>query len=256
MPIVVITGLPASGKSTRARQLQEHLAGLGKKVYLISENEAVPKALFEKNSFFGDSQKEKVVRSDLKSEALRNLNKEDVVILDAGNYIKGYRYELYCITKSARTTQCTLFCCISQEQAWSFNEQRQEPDELPGDGQTTQLLNNSNVPYTREIFDALCMRYEEPHSNSRWDCPLTVALPEDRLDVEGIYRALYETQPLPPNQSTQNSFSPPFSRLSAPQTTSLNWTTSCRQSSRRSWAPLRSRPSASCASRAAPAPSR
>ncbi|XP_022223792.1 protein KTI12 homolog [Drosophila obscura] len=204
MPIVVITGLPASGKSTRARQLQEHLAGLGKKVHLISENEAVPKALFEKNSFFGDSQKEKVVRSDLKSEALRHLNKEDVVILDAGNYIKGYRYELYCITKSARTTQCTLFCCIPQEQAWSFNGQRLEPDELPGDGQTTQLLNNSNVPYTREIFDALCMRYEEPNSNSRWDSPLTVALPEDKLDVEGIYKALYETAPLPPNQSTQN----------------------------------------------------
>jgi len=49
----------------------------------------VPKALFGKNSHAGDSQKEKVVRSDLKSEASRHLNKEDLVILDAGNYIKG-----------------------------------------------------------------------------------------------------------------------------------------------------------------------
>jgi len=89
MPIVVISGLPASGKSTRAQQLKEYFAGKGRKVHLISENEAVPKALFEKNAFFGDSQKEKVVRSDLKSEASRHLNKEDVVILDAGNYIKG-----------------------------------------------------------------------------------------------------------------------------------------------------------------------
>lgn len=89
MPIIVISGLPASGKSTRAHQLQEYFMARGKKVHLISENVAVPKALFEKNAFFGDSQKEKVVRSDLKSEASRQLNKQDVIILDAGNYIKG-----------------------------------------------------------------------------------------------------------------------------------------------------------------------
>lgn len=57
-----------------------------------------------------------------------------------------------------------------------------------------QPLDNSNVPYTREIFDALCMRYEEPQSNNRWDSPLVVALPEDTLDVEAIYKALYERQ--------------------------------------------------------------
>ncbi|KAH8366739.1 hypothetical protein KR084_005298 [Drosophila pseudotakahashii] len=204
MPIVVVTGLPASGKSTRARQLRDHFVERGRKVHLISENEAVPKALFGKNSHAGDSQKEKVVRSDLKSEASRHLNKEDLVILDGGNYIKGYRYELYCMTKASRTTQCTLFCCIPQEQAWTFNGQRTAPDELPGDGETEQPADNSDVPYTRETFDALCMRYEEPQSNNRWDSPLVVALPEDTLDVEAIYKALYETQPLPPNQSTQN----------------------------------------------------
>ncbi|XP_017096144.1 protein KTI12 homolog [Drosophila bipectinata] len=205
MPIVVITGLPASGKSTRARQLRDHFEEKGKRVHLITENEAVPKALFEKNSHAGDSQKEKVVRSDLKSEASRNLNKDDLVILDAGNYIKGYRYEIYCMTKAARTNQCTLFCCIPQEQAWEFNSKRTATDELPPEAETPeQPVNNSDVPYTREIFDALCMRYEEPQSNNRWDSPLVVALPEDTLDVEAIYKSLYETRPLPPNQSTQN----------------------------------------------------
>ncbi|KAH8420348.1 hypothetical protein KR009_009472 [Drosophila setifemur] len=204
MPIVVVTGLPASGKSTRARQLRDHFVGKGKRVHLISENEAVPKALFGKNAHAGDSQKEKVVRSDLKSEASRHLNKEDLVILDAGNYIKGYRYELYCMTKSARTTQCTLFSCIPQEQAWTFNTQRTAADELP-ETDEEQPVDNSSVPYTREIFDALCMRYEEPQSNNRWDSPLVVALPEDTLDVEAIYKALYETKPLPPNLSTQNA---------------------------------------------------
>ncbi|EDW82336.1 uncharacterized protein Dwil_GK25181 [Drosophila willistoni] len=198
MPIVVITGLPASGKSTRARQLADYLTERGKKVHLVTENEAVPKAGYEKNAYFADSQKEKLGRSDLKSEASRQLNKEEVVILDAGNYIKGYRYELFCLTKASRTTQCTLFCCIPQDQAWTLNIKRQDPDSLE------QLTNNSAVPYTREIFDALCMRYEEPMSNNRWDSPLMVALPEDELDVESIYNALYKSQPLPANQSTQN----------------------------------------------------
>ncbi|KAH8387622.1 hypothetical protein KR093_008262 [Drosophila rubida] len=198
MPIIVISGLPASGKSTRARQLQEYFVAKGRKVHLISENEAVPKALYEKNAFFADSQKEKVVRSDLKSEASRHLNKDDLVILDAGNYIKGYRYELFCMTKTARTTQCTLFSCIPQSQAWALNSQRTQPDHLD------EQLNNSNVPYTKEVFDALCMRFEEPHSNNRWDSPLVVVLPEDTLDLESIYKALYETKPLPANQSTQN----------------------------------------------------
>ncbi|KAH8399774.1 hypothetical protein KR215_002182 [Drosophila sulfurigaster] len=204
MPIVVISGLPASGKSTRAHELQQYFLAKGRKVHLISENEAVPKALYEKNAFFADSQKEKVVRSDLKSEASRHLNKDDLVILDAGNYIKGFRYELFCMTKAARTTQCTLFSCIPQEQAWTFNTQRTQPDKLDENESEQQQVNNSNVPYTREIFDALCMRYEEPHSNNRWDSPLVVVLPEDTLDLEAIYKALYETKPLPPNQSTQN----------------------------------------------------
>jgi len=107
------------------------------------------------------------------------------------------------MTKAARTTQCTLFSCIPQAQAWTFNTQRNGPDKID-ESLDEQQLNNSNVPYSREIFDALCMRYEEPHSNNRWDSPLVVALPEDTLDLESIYKALYETKPLPPNQSTQN----------------------------------------------------
>lgn len=65
-------------------------------------------------------------------------------------------------------------------------------------------MDNSDVPYTREIYDALCMRYEEPHGNNRWDSPLFVVFPGDELDMEGIYGALYESKPLPPNKSTEN----------------------------------------------------
>ncbi|XP_055857404.1 protein KTI12 homolog [Episyrphus balteatus] len=204
MPLIIISGFPSSGKTTRAKQLQEFLTTKGKQVKLISENAAIPKAGFKKNVYYADSQKEKIVRSDLKSEAIRLLNKDDVVILDAGNYIKGYRYELFCATKAARGTQCTLFCGIQKDKAWEFNCQRTE-EETNLNADDDSKLNNSNIPYTREIFDALCMRFEEPHGNCRWDKPLFVVFPEDQLDCDGIYSSLFDSAPLPPNMSTQNA---------------------------------------------------
>lgn len=202
MPLIIISGLPSSGKSTRALQLQEFFNKQGKVTKIVTENVAIPKAGFQKNEYFADSQKEKIVRADLKSEALRLLNKEDVVILDAGNYIKGYRYELYCATKSARTSQCTIFCGIPKEKAWEFNCNRAKTEQDLNE--TEEELNNGGVMYTKEIFDALCLRFEEPHGNSRWDSPLFTIFPEDEIDFDGVRKALFESTLPPPNMSTQN----------------------------------------------------
>lgn len=89
MPLIIISGLPASGKTHRANELKAFFIGKGKNVHVVSENVAIPKAGYRKNEYYDDSKKEKIVRSDLKSEALRSLNRDDVIILDAGNYIKG-----------------------------------------------------------------------------------------------------------------------------------------------------------------------
>ncbi|XP_046688943.1 protein KTI12 homolog, partial [Homalodisca vitripennis] len=55
--------------------------------------------------------RKKKIRSILKSETLRLLGRDNVVILDAANYIKGYRYELYCASKNSKTTQVTVGVC-------------------------------------------------------------------------------------------------------------------------------------------------
>lgn len=122
------------------------------------------------------------------------------------NWLSGYRYELYCASKSARTTQCTVFCAIPKDQAWGLNEKRTEPDELKteNESEADDQTGNSLVPYTKEIFDALILRYEEPNANSRWDAPLFTIIPEMTLKLEDIHSALYEKKPPPPNQATQN----------------------------------------------------
>lgn len=136
-----MTGVPCSGKTTRTLELKAFFEAQDKEVHLVSEYEQITKTGLDKNSVYLDSNKEKLIRGLLKSETLRLITPGNVVILDGLNYIKGYRYELYCGTKANRNTQCTVHTEINREQAWEFNHNRSELEK-----------------YTRETFDALVMR--------------------------------------------------------------------------------------------------
>lgn len=187
MPLIIITGIPCSGKTTRSIELKEYFVNkMKKKVEIIHELDFVSKAGFDINTFYADSKKEKSVRSDIKSAVQRMLNVTDVLIIDGSNYIKGYRYEIYCLTKLYKTPQCTIYCDIPIEHAWLWNEKRPECER-----------------YSREIFDALVMRYEAPDSKNRWDIPLYALSPEDVLNFDGIYKSIYEAKAPKPNLSTQ-----------------------------------------------------
>lgn len=96
------------------------------------------------HEFHSDSKKEKLIRGDIKSNAQRLLTQADVLIIDGSNYIKGYRYEIYCMSKLYKTPQCTVQCDLPVEHAWLWNEKRPESEQ-----------------YSREIFDALVLRYSE-----------------------------------------------------------------------------------------------
>lgn len=192
MPLIVVTGIPSSGKTTRSLELKKYFESLEKKVHIVSENEQIVKAGFDKNSFYSDSNKEKHIRGLLKSEVLKLISPTNVVILDGLNYIKGYRYELFCGTKANKCTQCTVHTEINRDQAWTFNTNRENTDEK----------------YDRTTFDALVMRYEDPERKNRWDAPLFMIFPDQELDKQGIFNALFNKGPPKPNMSTQN---PPLS---------------------------------------------
>ncbi|XP_047038214.1 protein KTI12 homolog [Helicoverpa zea] len=199
MPLIIICGTPVSGKTTRAQELKDFFVNKhGKKVEIISEDEAIIKLGYEKNSTYLDSQKEKRVRGYLKSEVLRLIGKDGVVILDGSNYIKGYRYELYCASKASKSTQCTVYTIRNHDEAWEDNLKRQSV----ADAGNTE---NISIPYTEEVFNALTrLRFEEPNSNNRWDSPLFTVQPTDELNLEDVYKVLFEKKPPPPNMSTQN----------------------------------------------------
>ncbi|CAB1458904.1 unnamed protein product [Pleuronectes platessa] len=175
MPLVVMCGFPCSGKTRRAEELKVHFEQSSKaKVHIVGDG-----AL--------DSQKEKNVRGSLKAEVERKVNKDDIVILDSLNYIKGYRYELFCLIKHAQTPHCLVYCLTSDEQSSSWNSGREAAEQ-----------------YTQDIFDALVLRYEAPDSRNRWDSPLFSILKDDTLPFEAISDALFKRKAPAPNQSTQS----------------------------------------------------
>lgn len=186
MPLVVVTGLPSSGKTTAVRTLARWLEDNGRKVDIVQE-EALLGGL-GKDEVFRDSQEEKAVRGRLKSEVIRLLSREGVVICDGLNYIKGFRYELYCASKAAKTGQCTLHCDLSPQDCESWNSSREETDR-----------------WGQEVMEALSARYEAPISSNRWDAPLHLVLRDGVLDCQAVTDSLFNVKPVQPNQSTQNA---------------------------------------------------
>lgn len=184
MPFVLMCGTPSSGKTTLAKELEKYLVEEHDSKVIIINDELQN---VDKNEVYCNSGKEKDLRGKLKSSVQRQISKDCVVILDSLNYIKGFRYELYCVTKSAQTPQCVIFTDINPSTASVWNAQR------PADEQ-----------YNQEVFDGLVMRFEPPNSQSRWDSPLFSLLPGDSLPLEQIKDALFHKKAPPPNMSTQS----------------------------------------------------
>ncbi|KAJ6662543.1 hypothetical protein lerEdw1_011680 [Lerista edwardsae] len=156
MPLVVLCGLPGSGKSRRAEELREALGseeGGERRVFVVAEAEAAG----------GGGG-----RAALRAEAERLLSRRDVVVVDAGNELKSFRYELYCLSKHAGTPHCLVFCPGGAAR----------PDQPP---------------------------LEPPDSRNRWDWPLFTASADaaEPLPLPEIRAALFERRPPPPNQSTR-----------------------------------------------------
>ncbi|XP_012877726.1 PREDICTED: protein KTI12 homolog [Dipodomys ordii] len=107
MPLVVFCGLPYCGKSRRAEELRGALEAEGRVVHVVGDASVLGA---EDATVYGDSAREKALRAALRASVERRLSRHDVVILDSLNYIKGFRYELYCLARTARTPLCLIYC--------------------------------------------------------------------------------------------------------------------------------------------------
>ncbi|KAJ6357240.1 hypothetical protein OIU78_005164 [Salix suchowensis] len=160
MALVVICGQPCSGKSTAALCLSVAL----KESESNSTIRIIDEASFhlDRNQSYADMTAEKNLRGVLRSEVDRSVSRDNIIIVDSLNSIKGYRYELWCLARAAGIRYCVLFCDAEETQCKKWNEQRREKCE---------------ATYDDAIFEDLIRRFEKPDRRNRWDSPLFELFP-------------------------------------------------------------------------------
>mmetsp|Transcript_20345 Transcript_20345/g.31415 ORF Transcript_20345/g.31415 Transcript_20345/m.31415 type:complete len:431 (-) Transcript_20345:227-1519(-) len=177
MPCLILTGHPCVGKSTFALKLKErallHKSKSIQHVAIVNEESACPDQTIA--SCYADSRCEKSTRSALKAQFDREVAKaasssksssnakgsfdsHTLVILDSLNYIKGYRYELHCISKAAGERHGVVWLLNGASVAKEWNSNRRK---VLGD-----------ACFTDQAMDELMQRYEPPDARNRWDKPL------------------------------------------------------------------------------------
>ena len=189
---MLLCGHPASGKSTAAAEISRRIQAAGARVLLVDE----PSLHLPRNASYRDARSEKNTRGLLKATVERAVHRDGpVVLLDANNGIKGYRYELWCIARQAGTRFCVVHCETPVEEARMRNAARRDRGGGVGGGEeatfpaATKNETSSSTSadaewggYDAAIFDDLVFRFERPDGKNRWDAPLFVLKPSERLE--------------------------------------------------------------------------
>jgi len=155
MPLITLCGPPLAGKTTLANEIVAYAASQYPNLDIVIINFESLKV--NRATAFQNSMTEKRVNEQLRTAVERHLTLKRVVILDALNMIKGFRYELFTRAKEVGTAHCVVHVDTSREVAWSRN-----------------LARASEEQYTEKAFNDLFPRVEIPNPAQRWDNPMFV----------------------------------------------------------------------------------
>ena len=182
MPLIVMCGCPCSGKTFYANEIKKYYESKNYIINLINEESLN----VDKSQIYLNNINEKNHRSLLKSEVEKKINNKTITIIDSLNYIKGSRYEFFCMVRNCKTTHCVIYIKSTLEKCLENNKK------------------NNN--YSNEILKDLFCRMEEPIQNNRWDCPLYVLYENDSIPFDNINISLFEGKKLKDPISTKPEF--------------------------------------------------
>lgn len=175
MSLILMCGLPASGKTTIVDKLRELYETDGRTVRIIRDNDAAIQTSINttssssqndsestptsnRQSLYHSSTTEKQVRAQLRSNSDRALAvSQTIVIVDSLNYIKGFRYELFCVAKTAGVSYAVIEAEANVADCHKRDSAR---------------LESSKDGYGEGLIKALSDRFEPPKARNRWDSPL------------------------------------------------------------------------------------
>ncbi|KRZ78523.1 Uncharacterized protein T10_9291 [Trichinella papuae] len=188
MSLVMITGYPCSGKTMLARALKNALSEAednNKQVLHISDDDfpRFHRSIYEKPYEEGQ------LRSFLKSEVVKNLKADTIVIMDSLNYLKSFRYELYCAAKAAQVSYFLIRCGNNGWRSSFFN-----------------MIRPQEMRYKLTTVHDLVKRYELPEDRNKWDqIQYTFCLMEELVPecVKKLYPLILQGKKLTSNRSTE-----------------------------------------------------
>jgi len=207
MPVIILTGTPSVGKTyvanlfaERARELFQGGGGGSNKSYrtVIVNEESLN---LTKKTSYETSKDEKVTRGALRAALERSVipvssknaygtdfasqianisevtvaggsrkqQEVTIAILDSLNYIKGYRYELHCLSKSLGQQHCVVWVKMGSVGTVAAGGDSASAWEII---KKWNSLRENN--WTDTQMKEMVMRYERPDERNRWDKPLYV----------------------------------------------------------------------------------
>ena len=150
MPLLLMCGYPSSGKTTHAHAIARQLTERGCRVSIVNDESL---GLIRAEAY-GNPASEKIARGLLKAAVEQLLSKEQVVIADGCNYIKGFRYELYCGLRLVGSTHAVVHCAADVATCAAWDAARAAAG---GDSWGEVLLRD------------YAARFEAPNDRQRWD---------------------------------------------------------------------------------------
>lgn len=215
-----MSGYPSSGKTYRSCQLIDYLNdkitnAVDPRHNRLSVCHINDRSLGVSRDAYREARSEKNARAEEYSAVKRALGKDTIVIADGLNYIKGFRYQLYCEAKALQTPSCVV--CSYAELTGDYDHRvgADIPEVHVGTpidkcrDINRKLLSDpdSGGGYEESLFENLVFRYEEPNGMTRWDSPLfTVPFDDERPPLDAIWEAMVgsdgKAKVVKPNQAT------------------------------------------------------
>ncbi|EAY04565.1 hypothetical protein TVAG_233010 [Trichomonas vaginalis G3] len=141
MSLILLVGVPGSGKTTLANNLKKKFDEMKQDCAIVTEKGV-------EAGTFDSSNNERLGRSDFKAAVGRMLSLERVVICDGMNFIKGFRYEIFCLARENHLRWCVAFCDVDDETA--FNRSKEK---YPNEKRLRKLIGRMEKPSTKIKFD-------------------------------------------------------------------------------------------------------
>ncbi|KAJ7209504.1 chromatin associated protein KTI12 [Mycena pura] len=220
MALVTLVGYPACGKSTRAAQLVAQLPLLLPphltSVVVSDESLGIPPSAYD------DTRLEKPARGVLFAAIQRQMALDTVLIVDAPNYIKGFRYQLYCAAREMKLRVCTVRGCVACS---AFPNLIVVMDQIyvvatPALCREWNATRTDGRAYTPATLENLFLRFEEPSSMARWDSPLFTVPWNEHVPAAEIADAILSGTVKPPNSGTLAAAKAPSDALHVLEQTS------------------------------------